>query len=342
MRILLILTVIAAALAAGVVWFVWSFDQEPLPLPNEEFAVTVAPGAGPLRIVRDLEQDGMLPMDPRWSLWLRWRAPAACQHAGEHRLRGPLTPAAFLQALCSPVARPDLRVTLPEGQTRWHVADRLEAAGVVDRDAFLSATEDPALLSALGIHAPHAEGYLFPDTYAFFPGTAAEDVVRRMVARFRERIEPVLQHHADAVDALQRAHGWGTHELFILASLVEAEAQVAEERPRIAQVFLNRIRIGMRLQTDPTCVYSPERYLAVPTPHDCRGWDNPYSTYRIDGLPPTPIAGFRPESLEAILAPSGERTLLYFVAMRDGTGRHAFAETLREHNANVNRYLRRR
>lgn len=339
MRALAFLFILAAAAAAAAAVAMQDFDTSALPLePGVEIEVPL--GAGPQRIVRQLERDGLLRPDPRWQVWLRWRRPEPCQHPGTHVIAEPMTPAEFLNALCEDQLRPDIRVTLPEGETRWQVADRLSAAGVVDRDIFIAATEDPELLASLGISAPHAEGYLFPDTYAFFPDTPAAEVVERMVERFNGRMAAILADHHGALESYLAAPGASLDQLFTMASLIEAEAQVADERAKIAQVFWNRLDRGMKLQTDPTCVYTSERYGQVPTPHDCRGWANPYSTYLIDGLPPTPIAGFRPESLEAALRPSGDRSLLYFVAMQDGSGRHVFSSTLREHNENVRRYLR--
>jgi UPF0755 protein len=129
-------------------------------------------------------------------------------------------------------------------------------------------------------------------------------------------------------------------EVIVLASLVEREAAVAEERSRIARVFINRLLRGMPMQSDPTCTYSEDTYNERPTRALCRDAQSRYSTYVIPRLPPTPIASPGRAAIQAVLSPSDDADLLYFVSMEDGTGRHAFAATLDEHNANVRRYLR--
>jgi UPF0755 protein len=253
--------------------------------------------------------------------------------AGGHAIPAEATPRELLGILCEPGSRPTITVTIPEGLNRWQTADRLATAGLVDRDEFVAACEDPATIEALGIAAPTLEGWLAPETWTFDDPTPLPEVIAR------------LTDHASAEQEAAFASGqlpadMSRYDVLILASLVEREAQVDAERPRIARVFLNRLDRGMRLQTDPTCVYGPDRYLETPSPRWCRHEPNAWSTYAHDGLPPTPIASPRRASIEAVLAPSDEPDLLFFVAMRDGTGRHAFAATLADHEANIDRYLR--
>ena len=336
-RILGLGVFLLAAAAAFAVGLLWDFEDRGTVLGAEERVVEVARGERPAGLIASWRREGIVRDDPRWELWLRVRRPGACLQAGRHRLPVGASPREVFAILCQPTRAEGVRVTLPEGRNLWQAADLLSAAGLVDRSRFLSLAQQPALL---GVEAPYLEGRLFPDTYFFDPRATEEAVLRRMVARFDEVVRPVLVEEAEALGRLEASYGLDVEAVFVLASLVEAEAVVDEERPRIAQVFLNRLRRGMRLQTDPTCVYNAERYGQVPTPRDCRDPRSVYSTYVIDGLPPTPIAGFGIRSLRAVLAPSGEEDILYFVAMRDGTGRHAFARTLQEHNANVRRYLR--
>jgi UPF0755 protein len=139
--------------------------------------------------------------------------------------------------------------------------------------------------------------------------------------------------------ALRARYGVTARDVITLASLVEKEAADRAEGPRIAGVFYNRLAAGMRLQTDPTLVYHPDRFGAKPTPAHRRDRSNPYNTYAFDGLPPGPICNPGPAALRAALQPE-RHDLLYFVARRDGSGRHAFARTYAEHRGNVQRFLR--
>jgi UPF0755 protein len=235
------------------------------------------------------------------------------------------------------------RVTIPEGFSRFDIADRLAARGVCARAAFLSATTDAALLAALEVPGTSAEGYLFPDTYALAPGSDAHSVVRRMVANFRARTRPLFAEHADALTS----HGLTAHDALVLASVVEKEAVVADEQPVIAGVFWNRLRRAdftpHRLQADPTVSYgcraAPE---AAPS---CARFDgrritrtmtndaaNPYNTYRRDGLPPGPISSPGLGAIRAALAPAAH-DYFYFVAR--GGRRHTFSRTLAEHDSAV-------
>ncbi len=243
-----------------------------------------------------------------------------------------------------------VRVTIPEGFHRFDVARRLAAYGVVDAREFQRATEDRALLDELDIGGPSAEGYLFPDTYELGDDMTAEDIVRAMTRNFHGRVADVVDSHAEALAALSEELDFRLHEVVILASVVEKEAAVDEERSIIAGVFLNRLRSPtflprQRLQADPTVSYG---CLVTGAP-SCAGFRgrisramledsaNFYNTYRHGGLPPGPIANPGLASIRAVLAPS-RHDYLYFVAR--GRGRHAFSASLDQHNAKVDRYIR--
>lgn len=331
LRAIAILLAFVVSLMAAVV--LWAFTWLERPITSAEAFVEVAEGALPGAVIAGMIDDGVLPADPRWPVAVRALGFDRCMQSGGHPIPAASTPRAVLAALCDPGVRPTITVTLPEGLNRWQTADRLADAGLVDRDAFVAATEDPATLERLGIDAPTLEGWLAPETWTFDDPTPLDEVVDRLVSHAQSEHEAAFASGAlpDGLDA---------YDVLVLASLVEREAQVDDERPVIARVFLNRIERGMRLQTDPTCVYGPDRYLETPSPRWCRETPNAWSTYANDGLPPTPIASPRRASIEAVLAPADAPDLLFFVAMRDGTGRHAFAETLREHEANIDRYLR--
>jgi UPF0755 protein len=232
---------------------------------------------------------------------------------------------ALLQALLEGRGR-SVGVTIPEGWRLEQIADRLAAAGLCGREAFLAAARDPVLLREAGIAAPSAEGFLFPETYSFPQPAEPADIVRAMHRQFA-KVWAELTAGAPPANLTPL-------QAVTLASIVERETAAPAERPLVAAVFLNRLRIGMPLQADPTVIYGisgfdgnlRRRDLARP---------NPYNTYVIRGLPPGPIAGPGRTSLAAVLRPAPV-DYLYFVARADGT--HQFSRTLREHNQAVQRF----
>ena len=252
--------------------------------------------------------------------------------AGEYSLDGPLSLDDIVGMLTrGEVVRRD--VTFPEGKSLEEMAIIASEHGI-GADAFLHAARDPTPIRDLDAEASDLEGYLFPDTYDV-PSTSepAAALVGRMVARFRAVAAPFLPRLAERRLTLR--------QVVTLASLVELETARAQERPRIAAVFFNRLKRGMPLQTDPTVIYAlrkagtydgniRKKDLAI---------DSPYNTYNHAGLPPGPIASPGRDAIEAVLAPSAARDL-YFVSRNDGT--HQFSETLAEHERAVDRYQRRR
>jgi UPF0755 protein len=215
-------------------------------------------------------------------------------------------------------------VTIPEGFTIPQIIPALAKALSVPEDSVRAAVNDTAIINRLGIPGKTPEGYLFPDTYAFPDGTKPGDAVLEMVKRFEREWTPGWTARLDSV-------GMTRHEVVTLASIVEREAKVATERPVIAAVYLNRLRIGMPLQADPTVQYARGTHTNRVLLKDLE-IDSPYNTYMYPGLPPGPIASPGGASLQAALYPA-EVPYLYFVAMPDG--RHEFRRTLDEHNAAV-------
>lgn len=277
-------------------------------------------------------------------------------------LRDDLAPHAVLRALRR--AGGWVRVTIPEGFTRFDIARKLDAMGVCDDEAFLAATESPAALRAAGVtrdpRAPSSiEGYLFPDTYDLPLGSSCERVIGRMVAMFHRRLEVLRARHPEGFARLTRVtteDGDPVRVLVTLASIVEKETGHPDDRPHVASVFWNRLtRPEFRprlLQSDPTvtygCLAGPRAGLSFACAttdagsltagmlEDAR---NPWNTYRHEGLPPTPVCNPGSAALEAVLAPVVSDDL-YFVAR--GDGRSVFAATLEAHRRNVREHLRAR
>lgn len=252
--------------------------------------------------------------------------------AGEYVVDGPVSLEQILEMLVrGEVVRND--ITFPEGKTIEEMAD-LAAQRGLDKGAFLRAARDAGPVRDLDPVASDLEGYLFPDTYDLPRSAAAtQGLVERMLQRFRAVLEPLRPGLSES--------GLSIREAVTLASIVELETAREEERPRIAAVFLNRLRRGMPLQTDPTVIYALRKAGTWDGNIRKRDLelDSPYNTYRRAGLPPGPIASPGREALRAALAPASVKDL-YFVSRNDGS--HQFSETLAEHERAVDRYQRRK
>lgn len=214
------------------------------------------------------------------------------------------------------------RVLVKEGDSIYQVAEAFAPEKLCDPEEFLSACTDRETLGRLGVYARSAEGYCFPDTYFFPRGLTPGQMLGKMVERFREAVPDSLADEA-------RARGLTRAQWLVLASIVEKEARVAEERPVIAGVYLNRIRKGMRLEADPTVVYALKHWDKPISLFDLRT-DHPYNTYKRRGLPPGPICNPGLSALEAAARPE-DVPWLFFVTRKDGTMRHEFTATMADH-----------
>jgi UPF0755 protein len=224
-------------------------------------------------------------------------------------------------------------VTIPEGLTVREVAKLLEESGIAEAKEVAQLATDPSFASTLGLEVPSLEGYLRPETYRFRKGVGARQALATMVNSTLAIFNS---------EALIRASSLGLtlHEVLTLASIVEKETALPEERPRVAAVFLNRLNRSIPLQADPTVIYAlGERFDGNLSRSDMN-LDSPYNTYLHPGLPPTPIANPSRSSIEAVLRPADVEDL-YFVAKPDGS--HHFSATLKDHKRAVRKYqLRRR
>ena len=246
--------------------------------------------------------------------------------AGEYEVPRDASTLDVLELLESGRVRQHL-VLQPEGATLGELARALEAERLASATDILQAAADERLRHTLGVEGPTLEGYLFPDTYQFVRGMSPDEMLTRMVQRLRSKLTPELVARA-------KARGLGVHQLLTLASIVEREAIDPQERPTIAAVFWNRLRLDMPLQADPTVQYAVGKDRHTLTRADLAS-DSPYNTYTHRGLPPGPIASPGLASIEAVLDPAPV-PYLYFVKRDDR--RHQFSTTAAEHNAAVARY----
>lgn len=292
-----------------------------------------------------LHAAGLIDSPHLFALYLRFTG-ARRVVPGAHLVTDDLSPGTLLARLERTTGGGHVRVTIPEGFTRFDIAKRLQALRVCPLRAWLDATTDEALLKDLRIDGPSAEGFLFPATYELALDSAAPDIVRRLKAEFDRRYAQLEAQHQPGLLDLTSSLGWGPREIVTLASMVEKEAAVDDERPIIAGVFLNRLRdpsfSPKVLQSDPTagygCLVSPalspacSSYTGKITHDVVADASNPYNTYKHDGLPPGPISNPGAKSIEAVMAPALTH-YFYFVAR--GEGRHTFSETYAAHAAAV-------
>jgi UPF0755 protein len=318
---------LAVLLALGAaVWLARSLS--PVGGTGGPIVVELAPGAPLARIARELEAAGAVRSARSFALLARWRGRGADLRAGEYEFERSLDAAGVLERIAAGRVRTHA-VSLPEGLTAEEVAARLAERGLVDREAFLAFARSADAAASLGVEGPTLEGYLFPETYRLARGLAAADVAAALVRQFLAVWEEI------AADA--RAADLSMAKTVTLASIVEKETGAPAERPLIAAVFLNRLRRGMRLETDPSVIYGIPDFDGNLRRTHLEDESNPYNTYRIAGLPPGPIANPGRDALVAVVRPAPS-DYLYFVSRNDGT--HQFSRTFEEHAAAVNRYQR--
>jgi UPF0755 protein len=319
---------VLAGLAAGF-WVYRSLGQPYRGFSDAEVFVEIPPGSSTASMANRLTAAGVVPntLAFRAAVWVR-KAGRRLQ-AGEYRFDRAATPIEVVDR----IARGDVylrTITFREGLTIRQMAALFEEKGFGPAQEFASAAANPERIRALDPQARDLEGYLFPDTYALPRRATAETLVDRMVVEFEKVLAPDLRARATA-------RGLSVRELVTLASIVEKETGTPEERPLVAAVYTNRLRIGMGLQCDPTVIYALERagrYDGNIRRGDLT-IDSPYNTYRYPGLPPGPIAAPGRASLEAAASPASV-SYLYFVSRNDGS--HVFASTLDEHNRNVRQF----
>jgi UPF0755 protein len=295
---------------------------------SEQF-VEIAPGSSTRAIGESLAAAGVIRNRATFRAAL-WRTGVARDlKAGTYRFDAPMSAVEVVRK----IAKGDTwvtRLTFPEGLTIKDMARIFEQQHFGSAQSFVAAAGESKLIAELDPAARDLEGYLFPETYVIAPKTPAEKVVHQMVSRFQQLFTPEMRKNAES-------RGLTVREAVTLASIVEKETASTAERPIVAGVFLNRLKIGMGLQSDPTVIYALEkagRYNGNLTRENLE-FDSPYNTYRYRGLPPGPIASPGLASLQAVASPA-DVDFLYFVSRNDGT--HVFTRTLEEHNANVRRF----
>ena len=323
----------AAVVVAAAIGLTASLTLPYQGFPGDAVVMRIAPGASAADVAGRVADSGVI-RSPALFRWLVRLSRTATQlQAGEYRFAGASSALAVHRQLLDGDVLLH-RVTVPEGLWIREVVELLAEAGLGELDALRQAAADPTLVRDLDPAAEDLEGYLFPDTYQIPRGMPADELLGRMVGRFREVFGPAERARAAEI-------GLTVREAVTLASLVEEETAEPGERPLVASVFHNRLRRRMLLQCDPTVIYALERHGRYPGKLTRNGlkFDSPYNTYLYPGLPPGPIANPGAEALQATLHPS-ETDFLYFVSRNDGS--HQFSRRFQEHLRAVNRFQRSR
>jgi len=329
--IFVLFVILALAGASGWLWY-------SLKTPYGNFQpsgvfVDISKGASRRSISHLLAQQGVIRNEYAFEALTRYRSRRTLE-AGEYYFEHPQNAFAVFDTIAAGRVY-EISVTIPEGFNTFQIADLLESKRLTTRDTFLAAAKDPTPIRDLDSEVPTVEGFLFPATYQFSRHVTAQQIVAKMTDHFRTEWNSLVAQTTSPDQMIQKTPN--PRHVVTLASLVESETPKFEERPIIAGVFENRLRIHMALGCDPTVVYALEkegRYKGTLTLPDLRV-DSPYNTYRNPGLPPGPITNPGETSLRAVLHPAATDAL-YFVA--DTEGGHLFAKTLTEHNRNVARY----
>ncbi len=323
-RRLLLLLLIFAAIGLGFIY--WALERPYQGFAREAF-VDIPQGTTTKGIAVLLNNEGVISADWRFLLARLLRSGETLQ-AGEYRFEGPST----VREVYGKIARGEVfyhELRIPEGSNVFDIGAALEKLGVMKSAAFLRVAQDPALIADLAPGAPSLEGYLFPSTYRITRRTSPQQICKEMVSAFRK----VWREVGGGDEGVNRS--------VTLASLVEKETAVPEERARVASVYSNRLGKGMKLDCDPTTIYAAMlRGGYRGTIHRSDLDDpHPYNTYQHAGLPPGPIANPGKDALQAALHPA-ETQYLFFVAKPGGSGAHNFSATLDEHNSAVAEYRR--
>ena len=302
--------------------------MSPAGFDQKEETFVVKKGSGLKSVAIELERKKLIKSKDLFIFWALLKGGSRDIKAGEYSLNQSMSPVTIFTILASGAVKTH-PLTIPEGLAAEQIADILAQKGLVDKGEFMALAMDINLAASYHIDGQSLEGYLFPDTYLLSRDMGARQIIDLMIKRFWDIFSNLKKGHETPMSL------W---EIVTLASIVEKETGLAEERPLIASVFLNRLERRMRLESDPTVIYGLKDFDGNLTKKDLQS-PSPYNTYRNRGLPPGPIANPGRESLKAVINPA-QTDYLYFVSRNDGS--HYFSTTLREHNRAVIRYQKRR
>ncbi|MDP2645379.1 MAG: endolytic transglycosylase MltG [Desulfobacterales bacterium] len=315
-------------LAAAILFYfhLARYAETPAPGAPVELMLVISPGQDLRSISESLQRGGIIVSRLKFEWLCRLRGYEKQLKAGEYLFSSAMTPTKILDILTRGQVYLH-RLTVPEGYNLLQIAAAVARAGLAAETDFIAAAAHPALLRQSGVTGEKFEGYLFPDTYYFPKGVSAQKMISTMVRRFWSVWTPELKKRAEQI-------GFSIHQAVTLASIIEKETAVPAERPLVSSVFHNRLKKGIRLESDPTVIYGIENFDGNITRKHLLQPTN-YNTYRIKGLPPGPIASPGKDAITAALFPA-DTSFYYFVAKKDKT--HKFSTTHAEHKLAVGKY----
>ncbi|MEX2415460.1 MAG: endolytic transglycosylase MltG [Paenibacillaceae bacterium] len=341
----LILFCLLAGTAGGILLYL-SSALSPVEASTEEKRFVVPRGISSGRIASILEDQGVIRSGTVFSYYLKYKKEGAGFKAGEYAMSPGITVERIIEMLNNgEVVIPDtFTFTVPEGFTITEIADVIGNLGQVDRTKFLELANNPTLLQPVeGMVIPpfvqqipekdgmkfRLEGYLFPDTYEMLTDSSTEEVVMRLLQELSKKLSTLPEGWADQLEK----NGVSFHELITIASLIEREVVLDEERATVAGVIYNRLKKKMALQIDATVQYALDKHKERLLIEDTKK-ESPYNTYLNVGLPPGPIASPSMNAIKAALYPEATN-YFYYVTKKDGTDGHLFAETFKQHQRNI-------
>jgi UPF0755 protein len=330
---------IVLSVAGGALFYLWN-GLRPAPASASPVKITISSGMRAKSVAELLELNGLIRSAFLFSGWLKVEGEGSRFQAGEYELTPGMTRDEIVAKLNTGdiVAAATIRFTIPEGFTVQQIAARMVEAAQLDKTKFLEAAGKAdlwtgslwtkAIPSDKGLRYP-LEGYLFPETYELKRGSTETDIINRMLSELDHKLDQLPEDWQSVLEE----RGLTVHQLLTIASLVEREVVVDEERPMVSSVIQNRLRIKMPLQIDATIQYLLDKQKERLLEDDLKV-ESPYNTYLNAGLPPGPIASPSLKSIEAALYPE-QTDYLYYVTKKDGSNTHLFAVTYKQHQKNI-------
>lgn len=367
-RTALIIVIGSLAIVAGIVGYFVSramdYPDAKMNGAGQDVEVEIVSGMSFPQIATRLAEKQVIERPTWFRLFAMWHGKTADVKTGKYVIKDNLTPREVLDIIVTGVKEVTVKVTLPEGENMLDFFRRIEEAKIASAKDLEGLARDKAFLAKFAISGDTPDGYLFPDTYQFRVNEKPQIVLTRLIQRHQEVWNELVAKHPRDTAKLKERLGWTDRDILTMASIVEKEAVDPGERPRIAQVFINRLTSSSfkpkKLETDPTirygclvppkksqpCVEWIEMCTKVGKPPGCErlrraqldDQENPYNSYAHEGLPPGPISNPGKKSIEATLQPDGS-DFFFFVASSKGSRTHAFAKTMAEHKKNVEKYV---
>ncbi len=308
-----------------------NYINSPSGILTENVIIEIEPGTSFYSAAAKLKEKGVIDNVRKFHLYAKYRGDLNSIKTGEYNFE----PNIIMRDVLDRLVKGNVikhRLTVPEGYNLYQIAGLLEEKGIVKKENFIKKSFDRKLLKSLNIKGESFEGHLYPETYFLVKGMTSEDIIRKMVSRLKAVFTDEFVKRGQEL-------GFTPEEVINFASIIEKETGNPDERPLISAAFHNRLKKGMRLQSDPTVIYGMiESFDGDIRKKDLRK-KTPYNTYRINGLPKGPIANPGVASIKAALYPA-DVDHIYFVSMNNGS--HVFAKTLKQHNRNVWKYQKRK